>query len=220
MLSKYTKSVLGALFVLILAFFAVTGQGQTLLSKTLALSLFPAEEVAAIEETVDMSLIEELRQHPTQVPLVSADQIDEETLWLARCIFSETKEPVEQELVAWVLRNRIETGYRGASSYKEAVLQPYQFSAFNPDSRVRRFYSNLDVTSKVKGFQRALAIAHHVRSADSTRRPFPETTRHFFSEQSMVGKRFPAWSKGHKAVGIDRIDEIDPARFRFYANVN
>lgn len=222
MLNKNAKAVICALFVLTLAFFAVTGKGQTLLSNTLALSLFPAEEtVETVEvETVDMSLIEELRQHPTQVPLVSPEEVDEETLWLARCIYSETKEPVEQELVAWVLRNRVETGYRGADSYKEAVTQPYQFSAFNPESRVRRFYSNLNATSTSPGFQRALAIAHNVRNADASRRPFVETTRHFFSERSMAGRRFPAWAKGHEPVDPNRIDEIDPERFRFYADVN
>ncbi len=219
MLNKNAKAVFCALFALALAVFALTGKGQTLLNNTLALAFFPSNE-AAVEEAVDMSLIDAMREHPTQVPLVNAAQVDEETLWMARCIYSETKEPVEQELVAWVLRNRIETGFRGATTYKEAVLQPYQFSAFNPESRVRRFYTGLDVNSNSRGFQRALAIAHHVRFADASRRPFPETTRHFFSQQSMAGQRFPAWSKGHEPVAPNRMDEIDPARFRFYANVN
>ena len=50
--------------------------------------------------------------------------IDTETLWLARCIYSETKRPAEQELVAWVLRNRVETGYRGQTTYESTVLDP------------------------------------------------------------------------------------------------
>ena len=220
MLYKNTKAVIVALFVLALAIFAVTGKGQTLLSKTLALTMVPAEEIVVAEDAVDMSLIEELRQHPTQVPLLTPDQVDEETLWMARCIYSETKKPVEQELVAWVLRNRVETGYRGARTYKQAVTQPYQFSAFNPESRVRRYYSGLEATSKAPGFQRALAIAYAVRNADESRRPFVETTRHFFSQQSMVGGRFPAWSKGRQPVDPNRVDEIAPERFRFYADVN
>lgn len=220
MLNKNTKTIITALFVLLLAVFAVTGKGQTLLSKTLALSLVPATENTVVEEAVDMSLIEELRQHPNQVPLLDPADVDEETLWIARCIYSETKQPVEQELVAWVLRNRVETNYRGANSYKEAVTQRYQFSAFNPESRVRRYYSALDATSKAPGFQRALAIAHAVRHADETRRPFVETTRHFFSQQSMVGGGFPAWSKGRQPVNPDRLEEIKPERFRFYADVN
>ncbi len=217
MLSKNAKVLFPALFALALATVALTGTGQTLLGKTLALSLFAAPEAPA---PVDMSIVEELRHHPTQVPLVTPDQVDEETLWLARCIFSETKQPVEQELVAWVLRNRVETSYRGASTYQEAVTQPYQFSAFNPESRVRRFYAGLTATSTVPGFQRALAIAYAVRHADAARRPFVETTRHFFSEQSMAGGRFPAWSKDHQPVAPKRLDEISPERFRFYADVN
>ncbi|WP_240332831.1 hypothetical protein [Salinibacter ruber] len=40
------------------------------------------------------------------------------TLWLARAIYSETKLPHEQELVAWVVRNRVETAYRGRRTYR------------------------------------------------------------------------------------------------------
>ncbi len=216
------KVIASALFALMLAFFAITGRGQSFLSNTLALTLFPAasatEEMTA--EMTDTSIIDELRNHPTQVPLLSPAQVDEETLWMARCIYSETKQPVEQELVAWVLRNRVETGYRGVSTYKGAVTQPYQFSAFNPESRVRRHYTNLIADSKAPGFQRAIAIANHVRNADVSRRPFATTTRHFFSQQSMVGEQFPAWSEGRQPVAPERIDPINPRRFRFYADVN
>ncbi len=219
MLKHTPKVILSVVLASMLAFLALTGQGQTLLTKTLAVAFVPRAEVEEPAEVIDTSIIDELRYHPTQVPLLTPDQVDEETLWLARCIYSETKRPVEQELVAWVLRNRVETGYRGATSYKSAVTLPYQFSAFNPDSRVRRYYAGLEATSKAPGFQRALAIAHSVRLAPASRRPFVNTTRHFFSQQSMVGRQFPVWSAGKSPVDPSRPDAIDPARFRFYADV-
>ncbi len=61
--------------------------------------------------------------------------LEEPTLWLARAIYSETKLPHEQELVAWVVRNRVETAYRGRRTYRAVVLDPYQFSAFQPRRR-------------------------------------------------------------------------------------
>ena len=157
--------------------------------------------------------------HPRQAPLLTPGQIDDRTLWLARCIYSETKRPVEQELVAWVVRNRVETGYRGIDSYYEAVLDPYQFSAFNRGNRKRSYYLSLGRKTQAPGWQRALAIAHMVLQSDVSRRPFPATTRHFFSEVSMPGGHHPYWSFGERSVVPERDYTIDRDRFRFYAGV-
>ncbi len=51
--------------------------------------------------------IVDVRRLPV-LPPQELKKIDNETLWLARCIYSETKRPEEQELVAWVVRNRVE----------------------------------------------------------------------------------------------------------------
>ena len=157
---------------------------------------------------------------PEKMPIRPAEEIDTETLWLARGIYSETKKPREQELVAWVIRNRVETSYRGNQTYREAVLDPYQFSAFNPGSSKRYHYTRLDPHDDAKGWSRALAIAAEVRQADSTLRPFPKTTRHFFSERSMAGGRHPNWSYGKDPVMPERPYEIKKDRFRFYEGVN
>jgi hypothetical protein len=142
----------------------------------------------------------------------------EEVLWLARAIYSETKKPHEQELVAWVIRNRVETGYRGNDSFKEAVLDPWQFSAFNQGSPKRQFYMNLGERSAQPGWKVAVGIAERVAKADAGGRPFSETTRHFYSEQSMVGRRAPVWAVDKLPVKLDR--KIDPRRFRFYDGVS
>jgi hypothetical protein len=145
--------------------------------------------------------------------------VADETLWLARCIYSETKQPAEQELVAWVVRNRVETAYRGQTTYRGVVLDPFQFSAFNRSSPVRAFHLRLAPTDDLPGWRRALHIAHYVRHAPAAARPFPLETRHFFSERSMPGFRHPAWAVPRRLVRIDP-KEIDPHRFRFYAEIS
>lgn len=150
----------------------------------------------------------------------SPTDVDESTLWLARAIYSETKLSHEQELVAWVIRNRVETEYRGNGTYKEVVLDPYQFSAFNPGSPKRSFYTRLHSETPFSSWQQALWIAHYVRHADPTYRPFSTETRHFFSEQSMQGRRMPAWANSQQYVSPNLAYRVDERRFRFYKEVS
>ena len=145
--------------------------------------------------------------------------IDSETLWLARVIYSETKQPDEQELIAWVVRNRVETRYRGKRTYRDTALDRLQFSAFNPGSPKRDYYSRLTPFSKAPGWQRALRIAHEVRKMPLSLRPFSRTPRHFYSERSMVGAKHPVWAKGRRAVTPRRNFALDAHRFRFFENI-
>ena len=142
----------------------------------------------------------------------------QEVLWLARVIYSETKRPQEQELVAWVVRNRVETGYRGETTYRGVVLDPWQFSAFNSNSPKRSHYTSLTAQSQAPGFQRALAIAERVASAPDSVRPFTQETRHFYSEQSMVGGRTPNWAVNKEPVPLKT--KVEARRFRFYDSVS
>ena len=151
-------------------------------------------------------------------PPFSLESVSDDVLWLARCMYSETKKPHEQELVGWVIRNRVETEYRGQSTYEGVVLDPYQFSAFNPGSPKRRLYTTISPESDSESFRRTLAIAHDVYHARSTSRPFPKKTRHFYSERSMVGGAAPNWSTGHRPIRPTGF-RVDPRRFRFYSGV-
>ncbi|MFO8099192.1 MAG: cell wall hydrolase [Salinibacter sp.] len=153
---------------------------------------------------------------PARVP----SDVDESTLWLARAIYSETKLPHEQELVAWVIRNRVETQYRSNRTYREVVLDPYQFSAFNPNSPKRSFYRSLDPELPLSMWQQALWIAYYVRHADPAYRPFSVETRHFFSERSMRGRRMPMWANQHQYVSPDWTYRVDQRRFRFYEEIS
>ncbi|MEM9996537.1 MAG: hypothetical protein AAF809_02460 [Bacteroidota bacterium] len=153
-----------------------------------------------------------------RTPTFSLDAVSPDVLWLARCIYSETKRPDEQELVAWVVRNRVDTRYRGQDSYREVVLDPFQFSAFNADSGKRRFYSSLTPESRWRGWQNALRIAHEVYWANQDDRPFHKRTRHFYSERSMKDFVKPYWVEGYAPIELPNHD-IDPWRFRFYKGV-
>ena len=156
------------------------------------------------------------------VPVVLAasaeSYISQDVLWMARCIYSETKRPEEQELVAWVVRNRVETAYRGKRTYRDVVLDPFQFSAFNRGSSKRRYFVNLQPDSQARGWQRALEIAREVRAAPESERPFSRDTRHFYSERSMPGGRAPDWSRGKRPIQPTRY-RVDPRRFRFYSRI-
>lgn len=151
-------------------------------------------------------------------PPFSLADVSDDVLWLARCIYSETKRSDEQELVAWVVRNRVETEYRGESTYEDVVLDPYQFSAFNPNDPKRRLFTSLTPESDSPSFRSALQVAHRVYHARPSERPFSAKTRHFYSERSMVGRRAPNWADGHRPVRPVGFT-VDPVRFRFYSGV-
>lgn len=196
-----------------------------LVSKTIASAFIPAhpnitgEEVKASQSDY-AHLVETLRTNPQKLRPLPPSSIDAETLWLARAIYSETKRPEEMELVAWVIRNRVETGYRGRRTYRDVVLDPFQFSAFNPGNHKRWFYANLDPETDVRSWQRALTIAYRVRSAEPQYRPFSIKTRHFYSERSMIGRSNPYWATGQRPVVPERGFEIDQRRFRFYEGIS
>ncbi|MEZ4696194.1 MAG: cell wall hydrolase [Rhodothermales bacterium] len=156
----------------------------------------------------------------SNIPDVPLSEIDDETLWLARCIFSETKDPEEMELVGWVVRNRVETRYRGQSTYKGVILDPFQFSAFNPTTPTLFFYSALPAGADLPGWRDALRIAYIVKTDDGRRRPFSIQTRHFYSELSMVGRRHPVWASGLQPVSPHKGFSIDDRRFRFYEGIS
>lgn len=163
---------------------------------------------------------EEIQLRPYQLPLIPASSIDSETLWLARCIYSETNRPEEQELIAWVVRNRVESTYRGKTTYRRVVLDPYQFSAFNADSPKSSYYRSLMPSHNQDGWQRALTIAYYVRLARPDYRPFSAETLHFYSEQSMVGRKKPAWAYGSQPIQTPERYALDERRFRFYEGIS
>ncbi len=200
-----------ALFVAMVFVFVLNSDAQKQAAQTV---LMP--EIVQVDSAEGDYVVGEKLEKMTPLPV---QEIDTETLWLARGIYSETKDAQEQELVAWTIRNRVETGYRGNETYKDAVLDPYQFSAFIAGTRTRALYSSLQADSDESGFVNAVAIAKQVKEADASERPFSGTTRHFYSEQSMKGGKAPNWAAGKAPVKPVRPMELDAKRFRFYENV-
>jgi len=143
----------------------------------------------------------------------------DEVLWLARCIYSESNRPEEQRLVAWVVRNRVETRYRG-DTYREVVLEPRQFSAFNRPTPRRDLILSLTPRSTVPGWQQALRIALEVFQAPPSARPFPITVRHFYSPISMPSDDPPPWASAGQPYRGPAVARIDPARFQFFDGID
>jgi spore germination cell wall hydrolase CwlJ-like protein len=146
----------------------------------------------------------------------SKDDVREEILWLARVIYSETKKADEQVLVAWVVRNRVETGYLG-DSYKEVATYRNQFSGLNTFDG--QYLHNITRSHKSSGdsWENALEIAEAVYSAPSFLRPFPKTVRHFYSPIS--AKVEPKWATGSKPVLVVRDNSQKNVRFAFYDEI-
>ena len=142
----------------------------------------------------------------------------DEVLWLARCVYSESNLKHEQEVVAWVVRNRVDTGYRG-TSYREVVLEPLQFSVFNTASPRRTHILSLNAKSTSTAWLQALEVSLDVYHADPLNRPISQETRHFYSPVSMVGGKTPPWAKKASALDMDDLD-IDPNRFLFYEEID
>ncbi len=138
----------------------------------------------------------------------------DEVTWLARCLVTESNRPREQWYVAWVVRNRVETRFAG-STYREVVLEPFQFSAFNTPSPARDQALALTPLTEAAHWREAVRIALDVTRADAERRPFSITVRHFYSPVSMEGGKTPTWARGRAHVALSDVT-ISDRRFRFY----
>ena len=150
----------------------------------------------------------------TQLP----DEQDE-ILWLARAIFSETKkrESGEMAMVAWVIRNRVDANHKGMT-YKEVVLAPHQFSGLNSFDKQYRINVALDYDYGLenKAWRDALEVARGVYGASSFVRPFPKTVLHFYSPHTVAE---PSWAKDQKPIYTILNDEKNLTRFAFYDNI-
>lgn len=161
--------------------------------------------------------------NPWGIRPVHSGNIDEGTLWLARAMFSESKRHDEQELVGWVVRNRVESEHRGCNSYKSCVLDPFQFSAFIESRPSANFYIGLDlspISLSIPGWKKTLALAYYIRHADDELRPFPRTVLHFYSEQSLLDPEIsPEWVQDWTPITPARNFQLDEERFRFYSGI-
>jgi spore germination cell wall hydrolase CwlJ-like protein len=143
-------------------------------------------------------------------------QVSEEILWFARTIYSETKKPEEQTLVAWVIRNRVESKYF-PDTYKEVVLQQGQFSGMHAADKQFETNISMQYEDSSPAWDSALSIARAVYYADPIMRPLPAGVTHFFSPISV--SRTPTWAAATKPAHEVRDTATNSVRFAFYADI-
>mgnify|MGYP000694673711 CR=1 FL=1 len=150
-------------------------------------------------------------------PVAKLSSIEKsEILWLARVIFSETKDAGEMKLVGWVVRNRVETEYRG-TTYEEVALSASQFSGLNQKDEQYSTNINMEYETKNKKWAKALLVADEIYFASEDKRPFPKNVKHFYSPVSV--SRTPKWTEGGElSYEVPGVNGMAP-RFAFYSGV-
>lgn len=171
------------------------------------------------QTTSQIMKAEQAKQRPSYI----SPENREDVLWLARVLYSETKRPYEMPTIAWIVRNRVETNYKG-STYREVALHNRQFSGLHSSDAhyERNIGMTFQDTTEVWAWNKAVRVAHWIVQAPDVMRPFPKTTRHYYSPHAI---KAPDWAHGHKALHIVRkrgakdggLDEI---RFAFYDKIN
>lgn len=171
-----------------------------------------------LEETSAKELDKQIRQAVDEIEkrVTDRNSYDEEILWFARAVYSESKRADEQEMVAWVVRNRVESCFRGHCTYKETVLAPKQFSGLNPTDRRYHYNITRDRSYEATAWATALLVAERVYHAPETQRPFAITVRHFYSPHAVSA---PKWASGREATYVIKGANEAAPRFAFYSGV-
>jgi len=146
--------------------------------------------------------------------------------WLALCLCTESNRPEEWPYIAQVIENRRATGRWGAT-YRDVVLAPMQFSAFNAYTRHSDgfhepygLFMGVALTSKIPLLlaMRAAKFVSAPSSEPAWAKDVSEQTLHYWSPVSMVPKGSrPAWAKSAKRLYTP--DGLDLERFIFAESV-
>lgn len=134
---------------------------------------------------------------------------EEDVLWLARVAMSETMDMAEAYHIMWIVRNRVETNYRGKRTYKDVVLDPYQFSAFRPTKNrrlinIRYSYINRSYDTKNTGkWYTYLKMAAVVATRSQIWNPHEQSVRHFVHQKALTSR--PSWLKSEPDVQVNTL---------------
>lgn len=154
-----------------------------------------------------------LEQSAVESSLTPSNE-SEEILWLARILYSETKDVREMNDIAWVVRNRVETNFRG-DTYKAVALSSNQFSGLSKNDAHYKHNISRNYESKNVAWLEALGVARAVYNAKDWERPFPITVRHFYSPVAVDAPMWVDSGELHSNV----IDTKGNVRFAFYDGV-
>jgi len=139
---------------------------------------------------------------------------EREVLWATRAVLSETKNPREMLLIANVIRNRVDMNYRGRKTAKEVILDPYQFSAFNPGRDRRWRYINMEAQHvHPDRWEEAWTAARYALTAPREILPFDNPCINHFVHPSGL-RRVPGWMHDMEQVRLGSIQRPDVAFFR------
>ncbi|HKJ75510.1 MAG TPA: cell wall hydrolase [Alphaproteobacteria bacterium] len=113
----------------------------------------------------------------------------------ARTVWGEARGEPElgQEAVAWVIVNRLRSGYRGAETLSDVCRARLQFSCWNPDDPNAALLDRVNFTRT--SFCRVFAAVCRVWSGE-----VPDPTngaRHYHNHRVA-----PAWSRGHHPTAV------------------
>lgn len=174
--------------------------------------------IIAILALQAQSLFAQTVKSPLKAYTDLSSQESQDILWLARILYSESKVREEQIVIAWVVRNRVDSGFRGADSIKDVAMSPSQFSGLWPsDAQYRLNITRSYETKGDKAWDQALGIAAAVYFADDSIRPISEKVLHFYSPMSVL--RDPSWAVGKKPAMVLRDSDTGNVRFAFYDSV-
>jgi hypothetical protein len=149
--------------------------------------------------------------------LCKAVSDESEILWFARILYSETKDSNEMRLIAWVVRNRVETNYRG-NTYQSVAQSKNQFSGLSPADPNYKINTTLDYDDTIPAWKNALSVAKEVFYAPDSERPFAQNVRHFYSPVSTSTS--PSWAhKEDLALVVPSSTPSGAPRFEFYSDV-
>jgi len=186
-----------------------------------ALLMFNSQKSSTISDLKDVNqnleykntyLSERLSQTKDSLKYATSEDV----LWLSRILYTETGKPLEMYYIAHVVKNRVETCYNGECSYKRVALDPYEFSAFNPDRELRWYYAkmNRDNVYNPGKWAAAKQVALDVYMS-----PYDPTQggTHFFSQVGMPNGEFPHWAYHGEEIELSTVSE---KRLRIYKNVD
>jgi len=139
---------------------------------------------------------------------------EREVLWATRAILSETRNPREMLLIANVIRNRVDMGYRGKQTAKGVILDPYQFSAFNPGRSSRWRYINM-TNQQVDDalWQDAWNAARFAMTAPREVLPFANPCINHFVHPGGL-RRIPNWMNHMEQVTLGDVQRPEIEFFR------
>lgn len=169
--------------------------------------------LAALAFTSNITLLSN-HAEAASIDVLGSSEVDDEILWFARTIYSESKDAGEQRLVAWVIRNRVESDLY-PDTYKEVVLQKGQFSGMHPSDRQYSINTSLDYDDSSPAWDSALSIARSVYYGSSLLSPLSSEVMHFYSPISVINT--PSWAAGLEPAHTVRDTGTSAVRFAFYA---